>query len=435
MDVSAMGVALPAVRVDLGMTTDSLQWVMNAYVLGFGGFVLFGGRCADLLGARRVFLVALLVFIVFSTIGGLADDSVLLIISRFVTGVCSGFMAPAGMSLVAERFRGSRSRNRALLVYTGLSGAGWALGLVLGGLLTAIGWRLVLFVSAAIAMLVFAGALRLVPASRKPSGPGTFDIPGALLMTSATLVSVYAIVEAPETSVPPTAGLVAVAVGLFASLVMREHRTCAPLIRLAMLRCGARARTSVCGLLFIGGFTAFQFIAVLYMQELLRWSALETGFALLIVGADAVLAPLVTPRLIELYGTIAVVAAGMMFAAVGYGAFLGVDADWSYLQMLPTMALLGLAFTLAYGGLAVAALEGVPSSEEGFAAGMLNVSYQLGAAIGLALATAVYVSAADNHEATADLEAYRVAFLVPLAAALSGGALVAYGLRRGTRPR
>ena len=206
----------------------------------------------------------------------------------------------------------------------------------------------------------------------------------------------------------------------------RRAAIASPLLRLGLLRSAALVRANVGIMLFVGSFVAFQFIAVLYLQELRGWSALETGLALLVIGMDAVLAPTLTPRLIDRFGTVRVIFAGMATAAVAYALFLPLGADWTYVAMLPTLVLLGVAFSLAYGALTIVATEGVAEEDQGIAGGLVSMSLQFGAAAGLAVATAVNVSATDESL----LEGYRAALMVPLVASLVGVLVTLPGLRR-----
>jgi len=437
IDVSMMGVALPAIRAELDMSTSSLQWVVSAYVLGYGGFVLLGGRAADLLGRRRMFLLWLTVFIAFSGLGGIASEGWMLILARFVTGVSAGFMAPAGLSMITTGFAEGPTRNRAVLVYAGTAAAGFSLGLVVGGLLTAIDWRWVFFAPLVMATLILLAAVRLIPRDPPPAGPRRgFDLAGALTLTGAMMLLVVAVVRAPEVAAGATLATMAAGAALLATFVAVERRSAAPLLRFGIVRSPALARANAGALLFVGSFVAFQFIVVLYLQELRGWSPVETGLALLVAGIDLFLAPTLTPRLIERFGTASVILAGMALAAAGYALFLPLGLDWSYAAMLPTMILLGLAFSLAYGGLTLAATDGVAEEEQGLAGGLLNMSFQFGAAIGLAVATAVHVAAtAADASPQAALDGYRAALVVPVAGAVLGAVVTAAGLRRTGRAR
>jgi len=233
LDVSMIGVALPSIRTDLHMSTSSLQWVVSAYVLGYGGFLLLGGRAADLLGRRRMFLVSLGVFIVASGLGGLANDGGLLIATRFVKGISAAFTAPAGLSIITTTFAEGQARNRALSIYTATGATGFSLGLVFGGLLTEIGWRWVFFLPVPVALVTLLAAIRLVPEGARPLlASRRFDVAGAVLVTAAMLLLVFTLVEAPDEgwSSARTLGSLAGAAALLAAFVWHERRTAQPLV-------------------------------------------------------------------------------------------------------------------------------------------------------------------------------------------------------------
>jgi len=421
IDVSMMGVALPSIRADVGLSTASLQWVVSAYVLGYGGFVLLGGRAADLLGRRRMFLAWLVVFIAFSGLGGLATEGWMLILARFVTGVAAAFLAPAGLSIITTSFAEGRARDRAVLVYAGAAAGGFSLGMVAGGLLTAVGWRWVFFAPVVIATAILLAAVPLIPRDpQRREATGGFDVVGTAALTGGMMLLVLAMVRAPETGVATTLGTFTATVILLAVFVARQRRSSAPLIRLGILRSAALLRANASALLLVGSFTGFQFIAVLYLQELRGWSEVETGLAMAVMGIDALLAPTLTPKLVERFGTPKVVLAGFVLAVAAYAAFLPLGADWTYAAMLPTFLLLGFAFALAYGPLTIAATDRVAESEQGLASGILTMSFQFGAAISLAVVTAVVVAATESQGA---LDGFRAALAVPLVAALIGTAL------------
>jgi MFS family permease len=431
-DVSMMGVALPSIRSDLGLSTTALQWVVSAYVLGYGGFVLLGGRAADLLGRRRMFLLWLGVFVAFSGLGGLATEGWMLVLARFVTGVSSGFMAPAGLSIITTTFAEGPTRNRALLFFGATGAAGFSTGLVFGGVLTAIGWRWVFFAPVLLSAGILVAGIRLVPRDVVPERrSGGFDITGALTATAAMLLLVAGVVRLPDVAPAVTVVTLVAAAVLLVAFVAVERRTATPLVRLELLRSGPLVRADIGAALYIAAFAAFQFVVVLYLQELRGWSPLETGLALLVVAIDAILAPTITPRLVDRFGTVRVVLGGTISASVAYALFLRLGLDWSYASMLPTFVLIGVGFALAYGTLTIAATDGVDGEEQGLASGLLNVAFQFGSALGLAVVAAVYeaVSTVDATPAE-QLDAYRTALLVPLVAALAATAVMASGLVR-----
>ena len=436
MDVSSTGVALPSIREDLDMSTSSLQWVVSAYVLGYGGFLLLGGRAADLLGRRRMFLISLGVFVVASGLGALANDGALLIATRFIKGVSAGFTAPAGLSIITTSFAEGPTRNKALAIYTATGATGFSLGLVFSGLLTEIGWRWVFLFPAPLALLTLLAAIRLVPNDgRPPRSSSRFDAAGAIAVTAGMLLLVFTVVEAPEAgwaSARTLAGFAAAA-AILAAFVWHEQRTPAPLVRLGILRSSSLVRANLGAMMLIGGWFGFQFIATLYMQQLRGWSALETGLAIFPGGLlVALLAPRMAP-LIERFGTTRLIGAGLASTAAGYALFLPIGLDSGYpLEMLPTFVLGGLGFALAYGPLNVAATNGVAPEEQGLAGGLVNTSFQFGGAVVLAIVTAVNSAAAGPDGTPGSiLDGFQAAIVVSVVAGIVG--VAATTLRRRVR--
>ncbi|WP_329392356.1 MFS transporter [Streptomyces sp. NBC_01716] len=431
IDVAMLNVALPSIRADLGLSTGSLQWVMSAYVLGYGGFMLLGGRAADLFGRRRMFTFWLLVFLLFSGLGGFATDGWMLIVARFVTGVAAAFMTPAGLSIITAGFEEGPRRNKALLFYSGTAAGGFSIGLVAGGLLTSVGWRWVFFVPVLLAALILPAALAFVPKSARPDRTGqSFDVLGGVTVTAAIVLLVLGVERASHSGAGATIGTLAAGLALLAAFVAVERRAAEPLVRLGIFRNGPLVRANLAGLLFAAGFFGFQFLVVLYLQELRGWSTLETSFAMLVIGIDAVLSPLLTPKLVDRFGNAKVIFGGLLLAAVAYALFLPVGADWTYPAMFPSLIVLGLAFSLAYGPLTIVATEGVKEEEQGLAGGLLYTFFQFGAALGLSAVTAVNVAATDGTSATSMLDGYRSALWVPVGTALVAVLIGALGLRR-----
>ncbi|MFH8369671.1 MFS transporter [Streptomyces sp. NPDC018031] len=432
IDVAMLNVALPSIRADLGLSTGELQWVMSAYVLGYGGFMLLGGRAADLFGRRRMFLFWLTVFLLFSGLGGFATEGWMLLLARFVTGVAAAFMTPAGLSIITTSFAEGPERNRALLIYSGTAAGGFSVGLVVGGLLTSVGWRWVFFVPVVMSLLILVAAMVFVPRSPVPdrrTGQGV-DLAGALTVTAAIVLVVLGVERAAHTGVGWTAGTLAAGAVCLAVFVAVERRSAAPLVRLGIFRNGALVRANLIGLLFAAGFFGFQFVAVLYLQELRGWSTMETSLALLVIGIDAVVSPTLTPKLVERFGNARVVFGGTLLAALAYALFLPVGDDWTYPMMFPTLILVGLSFSLAYGPLTIVATEGIEEREQGLAGGLFYTSFQFGAALGLATATAVDTAATGSGSPADLLDGYHAALAVPLATALLAAVISAFGLRR-----
>jgi EmrB/QacA subfamily drug resistance transporter len=435
LDVSMTGVALPSIRADLDMSTSALQWVVSAYVLGYGGFLLLGGRAADLLGRRRMFLISLGVFVVASGLGALTNDGTLLVITRFIKGVSAGFTAPAGLSIITTNFPEGPARNKALSIYTATGATGFSLGLVFSGLLTEIGWRWVFFFPVPLALATLIAAIRLVPDDGRPERSShRFDLAGAITLTAGMLLLVFTVVEAPDAGWASvrTLGSLAGAAAILSLFVAHEQRSPAPLVRLGILRSGPLVRANLGAMALIGGWFGFQFIATLYMQQLRGWSALETGLAIFPAGLlVAILAPRIAP-LIERFGANRLIALGLASTAAGYALFLPVGLDSPYvIAMLPIFLFTGLGFGLAYGPLNVAATNGVAPEEQGLAGGLVNTSFQFGGALVLAVATAVNNASAGSAGSPAGvLDGFHAAAIVSLGAALLGVGSMVLGRRR-----
>lgn len=439
LDVSMMGVAMPSMRSDLGMSTSSLQWVASAYALGFGGFLLFGGRAADLFGRRRMFLAALAVFVVASGLGGLATGGAVLIASRFITGVAAAFTAPAGLSIITTTYAEGPARTKALSIFSAAGATGFSLGLVAGGVLTEASWRWVFFVPMLLALVTLLGALRLVPDDGRPERrAGGFDFTGAGSLTTAMLLLVFTVVEAPEVGwgSARTVGSLVATGAVLAVFVGVERRSSSPLVRLGILRSGALIRANLGAMSLLGAYIGFQFVATLYMQQLRGWSAIRTGFAFLPGGIlIALLASRLTPRLVERFGVHRVILTGMGAAVIGYALFqrIGLASDYATV-VLPTIVLIGIAMTLAYGPLAVAATNGITPEEQGLAGGLVNTSFQFGGALTIAVVTAVInANVGPDGGAAATLDAYRSALVVPLVVAVLGAIATTVDVLRHAR--
>ncbi|MDQ8045481.1 MAG: MFS transporter, partial [Solirubrobacteraceae bacterium] len=287
LDISMVGVALPSIDADLHMSTTSLQWVVSGYVLGYGGFLLLGGRAADLLGRRRVFLAALTLFAAASLLGGLVSDGTLLIATRFLKGIGAAFTAPAALSIVTTTFAEGPARNKALAIYAATGATGFSSGLIFGGALTEIGWRFTFFVPVVLTAGLIALAVKFVPTHTADADDHrTMDLPGAALITATMLLSVFTIVEAPNAgwTSARTLGSAAAIVALLAAFIGVEHRTAHPLVRLGIFRSPRLRRANLTAMTVFGAWIAFQFVGTLYMQQLRGWSAFEMAGAFLPAG-------------------------------------------------------------------------------------------------------------------------------------------------------
>src|SRR5580693_2751849 len=436
LDVSMVGVALPSIRSALGLSTSSLQWIVSGYVLGYGGLLLLGGRAADLLGRRRVFLVALAVFALVSVLGGLVSSPGLLIAARFVKGTAAAFTAPASMSLLTTTFPEGPMRNRAFSIYTVFGASGFSLGLVLSGVLTEISWRWTLLVSAPVALGVLAAAIWLIPSGeRSERGERRFDIPGALTITAAMLLLVYTVVSAQQAGwmSARTVGsfaAVAVLVWVFATI---ERRSRDPLVPFAIFSSAGLRRANIGAVTLFGTYISFQFLTTQYLQTLSGWSAMSTALAFLPAGVMVVVLSTRMGSLLGRFGPTPLTALAFTFLVLAYAVFLraGVHPDYPAV-MLPATLLVGLAFGLGFSSLTVAATAGVPDSEQGLAASLFQTSFQVGGAVVLAIVTAVVDAGGAGQlvSASATLAAYRPALGLITGIAAIGMLVALSGLRR-----
>jgi MFS family permease len=433
LDVSMVGVALPSIGSELDLSTSTLQWIVSGYILGYGGLLLLGGRTADLLGRRQVFLVALGVFAVASLLGGLVDSGPLLIASRFIKGLSAAFTAPAGLSIITTTFAEGPLRNRALSIYTTCAATGFSMGLVLSGLLTEASWRLTMLLPAPIALLALLTGLKLLPRSEREKDHNGYDIPGAVLGTASMLLLVFTVVQAPEAgwaSARTLLSFLAVAV-LLTVFVYVERRSAGPLIRLGVLRSGNQIRAQLGAMALFGSYVGFQFLVTLYMQQLLGWSALHTALAFLPAGALVAASSTKMGAIVDRFGTQRLIVVGFALMVVGYALFLRVSVDPVYASViLPSMLLIGAAFALVFPSLNIQATNGVDDHEQGMVSGLLNTSVQVGGAIFLAVVTAVVTAHAPAHATPqAVLDSYRPGLVVVTFIALAGLLITLPGLR------
>ena len=438
LDVSMLAVAIPQVGAELNMTT-TLPWIVAGYVLGFGGFLLFGGRAADLLGRRRVFLIALAVFVLMSALGGIAWNGEILIATRFLKGVAAAFTAPAALSLVTTSFHEGPARNRALSFYTATGSAGFTFGLIFGGFLTEWDWRAVFFMPAIIGTLTLLAGLWLIPAHPRAGQGGRLDIPGALLITAAMMAIVYALTLGPDqgwgniaTWGPLLVGMLLVVVFVFV-----ERRQAHPLLPLHVVKSWPRVRSNLAAFVLVGAWGASQFLLTLHFQDTLEWSPLVTAAAFWPCGVLGLFIAPFMGRLITRFTLLGVTAAGLLMMVIAYALLQLVELDSMYwVAFFPSFALIGVAFTLIFGTAAIGATSGLPADEQGLAGGVLQTASQFGTAVLLAVTTAVYranlTSGASPQE---QLSAYEAGWIVPLAASVVALITVAVSVRPIKRTR
>ncbi|MGW9415739.1 MFS transporter [Arthrobacter cupressi] len=425
LDVSMVGVALPSIGQELGLGTDSLQWIVSAYVLGYGSLLLLGGRLADLLGRRRIFLIALSVFAAASLVGGVVDDPTILIATRFVKGLAAAFTAPTGFSIITTNFAEGRERNKALSIFTTFGASGFSLGLVVGGLMTSLSWRWTFLVSVPIAVAVVLLGLRYIPRDKPTAENSGHDIWGAVTLALGMLGLVYTLVSAPEKgwgSVATIAGF-AVSAAVLAAFAVIENKVKHPLIRFGILREGWVAKANLSAIGLFGSYLSFQFIVTLFLQSVLGWSPLGMALALLPAGLIVATSAPFADRLIEKFGATTLILTGLVSLGLGYVLFLRVGTTPNYvLDILPSIILLGIGFALAFPSINVQATAGIRDSEQGLAAGLIQTSTQVGAALVLAVTTAIvsgHGHTAAPASAAAMLEQYRPGLILSAAVAIA----------------
>nr|WP_297619463.1 MFS transporter [Nocardia sp.] len=404
LDVSMIGVALPSIGTELHLETSTLQWLVSGYVLGYGGLLLLGGRTADLLGRRKVFLIALAVFAIASLGGALVSSAALLILTRFVKGLAAAFTAPTGLSIITTNFAEGPARNKALSIYTVFGAGGYSMGLLFGGLMTGFGWRWTFLLPFPIAIAALIAAFYLVPKD-KPAEEGGHDLLGALLSTAGMLLLVYTVVSAPQAGWASARTILSfvVTAALFAGFVAVEKRVRYPLVRLGILKKPTLWRASVAIIAVAGSFFSWQFITTLYLQDTLGWTPLHLSLALLPVGVLVVASAFISDKLVDRFGTGPIIAVTMVIMAIGYLMYLRLDTSPAYLTvLLPAVLLVGIGW-VGFPAINIQATSGIDDDEQGLAAGVLQTSMQVGAAIVLAVTTAIISS--GSHTGTTPAEA------------------------------
>ena len=393
VDASIVNIALPSIRRSLHFSVEGLQWVPSAYLLTYGGFMLLGGRAADLVGRRRVLVGGIVLIAASSLVGGFAASAGMLVGARLAQGLGAAFTLPAALSILTTTFVEGKDRHTALGVWGGVGGLASAAGALLGGALTeGFGWRWVMFVNPVACVVVLGGIFRLLPAARGQARRGGFDLPGAFLATGGMLLLVYALVEAPTVGWgdPRTIGELAGALALLAGFVVNEQRHRNPLAPLSIFRINGLGFSNVTQLVAFAGFLALFFFVTLYMQNVLGFSAIRTGLAYLPLCFAIAVSAGISSQLLSRVGTRPVIVTGAVIAAIGLYLLSRIPADGSYVaDLLPGLLVLSLGAGGVFVGVVTAANAGVPADKAGLAAALLNASQQLGGALGLAILTAV----------------------------------------------
>jgi EmrB/QacA subfamily drug resistance transporter len=437
LDFNIVYVALPQIGSHLGFSPQSLQWVVSAYAVAFGGFLLLGGRAADLLGKRRMFVLALALYAGSSLVGGFAGNPATMIAVRAVQGLGGALLFPATLSLINTLFAEGAPRNRALAVWGGAGASGLTLGSLLGGFLTgAFGWASVFFVNVPLAGIVGVAAVALIPRDLVRTVSRSFDLPGALTATAGVTLLVYALVQAPTSGWGSTTVVVSavLAVLLLALFTLIESRTSDPLMPLRLLGNRSLAAGMAITFIFMGTFSALPYFLTVLFQRVQGFSAMETGLAFLVPSLSIATGTQIGERLATRIATRTTVLTGLLVGAVG-AAGLGytITAHGGYAAMVPGLAVAGIGQGITWTGMWIAAASGVAPGEQGMASGMASTSQQIGGAVGLAILIAVANSGTKGLTGgaldTAMADGTRHAVYIA-AAGIALGALVALALPR-----
>jgi EmrB/QacA subfamily drug resistance transporter len=447
LDATIVNVALPSIQRGLHFSPTSLQWIVNAYTLAFGGFLMLGGRAADLIGRRRLFIVGIVLFSAASLMNGLASSAGILVAGRALQGLGGALVSPAALSVLTTTFAEGRERTTALGVWSAVAVGGGAVGLLLGGVLTSLfSWQWVFFVNVPVGIIAILLALRFVPESRVENARGGVDVAGAVSVTAGLVVLVYALVNAQTAGwlSVETLGLGVLAVALLSAFVILELRLRHPLIRLGIFRMRSITGANAAMLLVAGGMFAMFYFASIYVQEVLGYSALRAGLAFLPVTAGIIAGAGLSQQLIRRVGVRAVGLTGMSIAAVGLIILSRIPVAGTYLgDLLPGLMIMAVGMGLTFVPITLIATTNVGPEDAGLASGLLNTAQQLGGAIGLAVlstlaanSTASTLAGLGHAPSAANgvgalVTGFHVAFLVGACMMLAGAAVLATTVRRG----
>jgi EmrB/QacA subfamily drug resistance transporter len=434
LDATIVNVALPSIQRDLGLDEANLQWIVNAYTLVFGGFLLLGGRAGDLIGRKRLFLVGLVIFTVASLLNGLAVSSEMLIGSRALQGLGAALISPAALSIISTTFAEGAERARALGVWAAIAIGGSAVGLILGGVLTqSFSWPWIFYVNVPVGVAGFVLSLRLIPESRNEQAERSYDVAGAVTVTGGLMALVYAIVKAATdgwTSVT-TIGFFGLAAALLVSFVLIELRSAAPLVRLSIFRTRSLTTANIVMFLAASGMFAMFFFNTLYIQRVLGFGPLTAGLAFLPFTAgimvSAGLASQFTPKI----GVRPVAVTGLLLTAAGMLLLTQLPVDGSYVaNVLPALLLTSLGMGAVFMPLTLVATTGLEDADQGLASGLFNTSQQIGGALGLAILSTVAASRSSAGGAEALVTGFHWAFAGGVLFVLGGLVVLLALLRR-----
>ena len=436
LDVAIVTVAIPSIQKDLHIAESTVQWTLTAYAITFGGFLLLGGRLADLIGRRIVFIVGLVLFTLASLACGLSTSAGMLIGARAVQGIGAAIISPAALSIVTTTFREGSDRNKALGIWGALGGSGAAVGVLLGGVLTKyLGWQWIFFVNVPVGAIVFALTPSIVPESRAEVEHRQFDAFGAFLVTAGNALFVYSIAKAPDVGwlTARTIGLLVLSVAIFGGFVFWELRQRAPLVPFSIFRIRTLTGANVVGFLLGAVTYANFFVLTLYVQQTLGWSALRTGVTFFATAGSAIIWAGVAQALTTRFGPRGIMTAGMAILALTLVGYTRLPVDGHYWpDLLPIYLIFAVGMVFGFVPVSIAAFIGVPANQAGLASGLMNTSQQIGGAFGVAIASTIFTSKARNGNFTKEAftSGYHWAF-VALAVFAAIGAVAAWVTMRG----
>ena len=423
LDTTIVNVALPSIRTDLGFSETSLVWVVNAYMLTFGGFLLLGGRLGDFYGHRKVFLIGLVLFTVASLACGIANSQYILIIARATQGLGGAVVSAVALSLIMDLFTAPSERAKAMGVYGFVCAGGGSIGVLLGGLLTsAFSWHWIFLVNLPIGIAVFMLCMRLLPNDHVLKNSGNHDVAGAFAITASLMLAVYAIVNGNEigwTSLQ-TLGTLVVSVILLCVFLFIEQHVKTPLVPLGLFRLRNLAISNITAVMWAASMFAWFFISALYMQLVLGYNPMQVGFAFLPTNLImAVFSLGISAKLIMHFGIKIPLVLGLLLAAVGLALFARMPLQGNFMaDVLPGMVLLGLGAGIAFNPMLLAAMNDVTPNESGLASGIINTSFMMGGALGLAILASIAAMQTDKLISNG----------VIATAALNGGYQLAFGI-------
>ncbi|UKS23958.1 MFS transporter [Paenibacillus sp. HWE-109] len=441
LDYTIIFVALPSIATELGFSPNHLQWVISAYSLVFGGFLLIGGRLSDLIGRRRMFIVAMSLFGLGSLLGGFADDQLLLILARGIQGLGGALLSPATLSLIMSNFEEGQERNRALGVWSAMGGVGMSAGLLFGGILTNyIGWEATFFVNVPIALLVVMLSPFVLQESKSPSKTRHYDVAGTITVTLGMILIVYYLIQSPVLGWLSPSTLFPGLIGIAALLlfIRIEKRTQEPLLPFRLFRNHSLMGAAILAALFSASFGTLYYFLTLYTQDVLHYSAIQSGLSFLPLTLSALLGARLINKMVSAVGIAGTMACGMALGVLGFILLTQLSTSGSAWSILPGILILGIGQAFVFTTMYIAASTGINPQEQGVASAIVTTGQQIGGSIGLAVIMAIISTSLDTEATMESMSlndlngAIRVAFFIDAGIALLGILVALVALKQRT---